>query len=226
MESYAHNPAPFVLASLLVSYPEPQFGEYVKILLKENSLEIPASLRELLAGFRESAPAEDLRSHYIEVFERGQQANSPYETEYGRHRAMAKGQELGDIAGFYKAFGFELETEGANREMLDHVSVELEFYSLLLMKQKYFDEENNQEAAEILLDARKKFLNSHLGRFVGAIARRPGVQQSPYYSQVYHWLESLVDLECQSLGLSPDKTDWIESEKSDTAANCGVGCNE
>lgn len=224
MNFVINNPAPFVLASLLTSYPDPHFEEYVGILMNEAQRPCPEELRSLLENYKESSQVEGLRSHYIDIFERGQNTNSPYETEYGRHRAMAKGHELGDIAGFYKAFGFELETAGANREMLDHISVELEFYSLLLMKQKAFEEEKNQEASEITLDGRKKFLTSHLGRFVGAIARRPGVQESPYYRHVYQWLEQLVDGECQSLGVHPDKTDWIESEKNEETANCGSAC--
>lgn len=214
MDIIVKNPAPFVLASLLTSYPDPRFENYVQIFLEEPELKIPESLRSCLKDYQEPSRVEELRSHYIDVFERGQKTNSPHETEYGRHRAMAKGQELGDIAGFYRAFGFEVESEGANREMLDHISVELEFYALLLMKQQAFAEDKNQEASEITLDGRKKFLLSHLGRFAGAIGRRPGVQESIYYREVYAWLETLLDEECRSLGIAPDKTDWIDSEKA------------
>lgn len=224
MNYSVNDPAPFILASLVTSYPDPNFEKYIQILLKEPEIQIPESLRLELEKYRETPQVESLRSQYIDIFERGQQSNSPYETEYGRHRAMAKGQELGDIAGFYKAFGFDLETEGANREMLDHIAVELEFYSLLLMKQKAFEETENPVAAEITFDGRKKFLTAHLGRFAGAIARRPGVQGNSYYREVYQWLEHLLDEECRSLGIAPDKTDWIESEKAEETANCGAGC--
>lgn len=218
------NPAPFVLASLLTSYPDHNFENYVHLLLNEDAVKLPESLNLQVAQILKNSAVDDLRSLYIDIFERGQSVNSPYETEYGRHRAMAKGQELGDIAGFYKAFGFELETEGENREILDHVSVELEFYSLLLMKQNYFAENENLEATEIILDGRKKFLTAHLGRFVSAIGQRPGVAENPYFKEVYSWVSDLVDQECTSLGVQPVKTDWIESQKNDETANCGATC--
>lgn len=225
METQTTNPAPFVLASLLTSYPDPNFENYVDVLLKEGAATLPAQLEGQVTEIIKSSNVDDLRSLYIDIFERGQAVNSPYETEYGRHRAMAKGTELGDIAGFYKAFGFELETEGEGREILDHVSVELEFYSLLLMKQNYFAENANAEAAEIILDGRKKFLTAHLGRFVSAIGARPGVAENPYYTAVYEWVSHLVDEECTRLGIQPEKTDWIESQKNDETANCGSTCN-
>lgn len=224
METYNTNPAPFVLASLLTSYPDQNFENYVALLMKEETVSLPETLGTQVSQIIKTANVDDLRSLYIDIFERGQSVNSPYETEYGRHRAMAKGQELGDIAGFYKAFGFELETEGEGREILDHVSVELEFYSLLLMKQNYFAENANSEAAEIILDGRKKFMTAHLGRFVSAIGHRPGVMDNPYFKEVYGWVSDLVDQECARLGVLPEKTDWIESQKNDEAANCGVNC--
>lgn len=225
MQTYNTNPAPFVLASLLTSYPDQNFENYVDLLLKEGTVNLPENLKSQVTQIVQTAQVDDLRSLYIDIFERGQGANSPYETEYGRHRAMAKGQELGDIAGFYKAFGFELETEGEGREILDHVSVELEFYSLLLMKQNYFAENQNSEAAEIILDGRKKFLLAHLGRFVSAIGARPSVAENPYFKEVYGWVNNLVDQECALLGIQPEKTDWIESQKTEETANCGTNCN-
>lgn len=225
MQTYNTNPAPFVLASLLTSYPDQNFENYVGLLLKDAAVKLPEDLGGAVAQILQTAQVDDLRSLYIDIFERGQAVNSPYETEYGRHRAMAKGQELGDIAGFYKAFGFELETEGEGREILDHVSVELEFYSLLLIKQNYFAENENSEAAEIILDGRKKFLLAHLGRFVEAIGARPGVMGNPYYKNVYGWVSNLVDQECVLLGIQPEKTDWIESQKNSETVNCGANCN-
>jgi nitrate reductase assembly molybdenum cofactor insertion protein NarJ len=55
---------------------------------------------------------------------------------------MFKATELSDIAGFYRAFGFEMNQEG-DRDMVDHISVELEFYSLLMMKYLYLNKAND-----------------------------------------------------------------------------------
>ena len=143
--SLLESPGPsFVMASLLTAYPEAEFGQNLRILLEDqlNSSFGGPTVRQafgnlqtrLLEVIGSDERLDDLRSEYIDLFDRGRQVNSLYETEYGRERALVKGNELVDIAGFYRAFGFELDGDGERSEMLDHVSVELEFYSLLVLK--------------------------------------------------------------------------------------------
>ncbi len=218
------KPAPFVLASILTAYPMEQASENISILLEDENVNIPDDLKSLILKNSSGEGFLDLQSEYISIFDSGRTANPIYETEYDRRRAMAKGNELGDIAGFYNAFGFSLDPAAEGMEMLDHVSIELEFYSLMLMKQIHLMEAKDQQGVEIVEDGRKKFLQAHLGRFVGAIGRRPGVEGSEFYSKVFTWAANLVDEECKNLNLTIEPADWIESEAlKDGDMSCSLG---
>ncbi|MEK6706028.1 MAG: molecular chaperone TorD family protein [Bdellovibrionota bacterium] len=216
----------FLLASLITSYP---LFEYLEAFLYDNDVndyfskvagaDWNALRGRLITMIDNEAMVDDLRSDYIDIFDRGRNANPLYETEYGRQRAVVKGNELADIAGFYKAFGFEL---GDKTEMLDHVSIEFEFYALLLMKQVSLTEQNDLNGLNVVSDARKKFINDHLGRFVGSILRRPGVFSNEFYTLVFKCCNALVQAECANLGVKPDPATWVEGEPEPAAATaCG-----
>lgn len=223
------SPVDFILASLLAAYPAKSFGEHLQVLLGDEDLRIPDELRgwlmQLAANPQE---VDELRSEYIECFDTGRHVNPLYETEYGRNRSLAKGNELADVAGFYQAFGFELQTQGEHHEMLDHIAVEMEFYALLMMKQAYLTEEKDQEGVDILLDARKKFLDAHLGRFVRALSERPGIQASAPYSLIFRHCCHLVEQECADLGLTPHLTSYEGEAFNTDDSQCGSSdwCNK
>ena len=206
------KPAPFVLASALMSYPMDSMSENIQLLLSDKDIEMSDDLRTLITSKTSPENIQDLQSEYISIFDNGRDANPIYETEYDRRRAMAKGNELSDIAGFYHAFGFELDSSTEGMEMLDHVGIELEFYSLMLMKQLHLTETKDQQGVDVVEDGRKKFLQAHLGRFVGAISRRPGVKNSEFYGQIFNWGAKLVEAECNRLCLTVEPADWIDSE--------------
>lgn len=217
------QPAPFVLASLLTSYPTPDVEESARVLIEDADVKMSDELRSLILKRTAGENLEDLQSEYIDIFDRGRCANPIYETEYGRHRVMAKGNELADIAGFYRAFGFELDANSENNDMLDHVGIELEFYALMLMKQMHLSEINDHDGANIVEDGRKKFLSSHLGRFVRAICSRPGVQESEFYSQILNWSADLIEQECKDLKLDVDQVTWLDDQQSkEEDMNCAV----
>lgn len=87
-----------------------------------------------------------------------------YETEYGLPHEYRQSQELADLAGFYRAFGFQVG--GPKRERPDHLVVELEFMSLLALKTALASQAGNQEQVEICMDASRKFLEDHLGKWI------------------------------------------------------------
>lgn len=159
----------------------------------------------LLAAYPKENFSDDLRSEYIDLFDRGREAIPLYETEYARARTMVKGSELVDIAGFYKAFGLQI-----GPEMVDHIAVELEFYGWLLQKSDYLLEIQDTEGHEIVLDARKKFLKSHLGPFAQAICERPGLAKSEFYSAVFSHCRDLVHAECAKLEVPIERLNWVE----------------
>ncbi|MGZ3773864.1 MAG: TorD/DmsD family molecular chaperone [Pseudobdellovibrionaceae bacterium] len=216
------NPSPFVLASILTSYPDEAFGLNVEALLDDEDIELPVDLREKLQTLvRSEEKLNDLRSDYIAIFDQSKSLNPLYETEYGRERAMFKANELSDVAGFYKAFGFELVQDGSTKEMIDHISVELEFYSLMQMKHLYLQDTEDFEGCEIVFDAMKKFMNDHLGRFVETISKRPGVQAHALYLSIFQWIADIVAKECERTGVKPDKVSWLSSQVEDEAVCCG-----
>lgn len=222
------DPAPFVLASVLASYPMESVSGNVPILLKEESVVLPEALRALILESTSETGIRDLQSEYIAIFDNGRDSNPIYETEYDRRRAMAKGKELSDIAGFYHAFGFGLDPTLDGMEMLDHAGIELEFYALMLMKEIHLSEANDAKGLEIVRDAGKKFLKDHLGRFIGAIARRPGVEASAFFGGVFKWCAQLVADECERLQIEVIPADWVDGESiKEEEMNCGLGggCN-
>lgn len=213
------------LASLLTAYPAEGFTSALDeavAALGDQRAATAMAVRRTLQG---AETIDGLRSRYLSLFETGKGRASLYETEHGRMRGMSKGNDLADIAGFYLAFGLKLddnpENPEAQKEMLDHVAVELEFYSMLLWKQAHLTESGDQEGVFVVQDARKKFLGDHLGRFLAAIASRPEVAADPTYGEVFRWCRDLVAGECESLGVEPAPLDFFEMPEQDDPSECG-----
>jgi nitrate reductase assembly molybdenum cofactor insertion protein NarJ len=91
-----------------------------------------------------------------------------YETEYGLPHEFRQSQELADIAGFYRAFGFDVC--GPTRERPDYLGVELEFMCVLALKEAYAQANGMTEQLEICVDAQRKFVQDHLGQWIGLFA--------------------------------------------------------
>ncbi|MBW7874606.1 MAG: molecular chaperone TorD family protein [Candidatus Cloacimonetes bacterium] len=213
------NPGPFVLASVLSGYPDQNYLVCVSELLKDKDFEILQPLQnklEQLIGNKDFN-VEELSSEYLSIFDLSKSLNPLYETEYGRERSMFKTNELSDIAGFYKAFGFDF-VDGT--EMIDHVSVELEFYSLMMMKLIYLQNEKDLEGVAIVSDGMLKFMRDHLGRFVSSILLRPRVMESQYYSCVFQWIEQLVLQECKRLNINPELQGWFSVSQAEEEVSC------
>jgi len=105
----------------------------------------------------------------------------PYETEYGNEALFQQPQELGDLMGFYQAFGLTM-IRGAH-ERPDHVSCECEFLSFLAMKEAYALEHQQSEMLEETRKAQRLFLKDHLGRFLPTFAKKLSREdRSGFYS--------------------------------------------
>lgn len=125
---------------------------------------------------------------------------SPYETEYDPLVNARKGHELADLLGFYIAFGFKLR-EG---ELPDHLAVELEFLSLLLLKLLYARREGMEEAEAVTSTAIASFLRDHLGRWVEAFAERVETEaESETFRALAKLLRAFIGEECRLLGVAP-----------------------
>jgi len=133
----------------------------------------------------------------------GQDAIVLHETAYGDGgRVAGKPAELADLSGFYLAFGFDLKD--GERELPDHLGTELEFLSLLLIKQAYALEQGWTDQYEIARDAARSFLRDHLGRWTGAV--RDSVAErgdEPAYRALFEAAAAAVARECAAFDAVP-----------------------
>lgn len=128
---------------------------------------------------------------------------SLHETAYGDGRRIAgRTHELADISGFYRAFG--VEPSATNPDLPDHICTELEYYSLLLVKQAYAESRNQLVNRKVTEKAAKTFLEQHLGRWIGALVNnfREHSAASPYL-ELANALQAVVTAECKRLRVRP-----------------------
>lgn len=145
------------------------FQEHSKNLIRcYEELDNGEELRRCLCEVRNAysnVSVETLQTIYNRIVGHTISKECPlYETQYGAAHVFQQVHELGDIQGFYKAFG--LDVSDVERERCDHISVELEFMHFLLYKQAYALENHGEEKAQVCVDAQKKFLKEHVGKWV------------------------------------------------------------
>lgn len=159
-----------------------------------------------------------------------------HETTYS---GTGRSAELADINGFYLAFGFDLRA--GQHEVADHLGMELEFYSLLLLKQAYALEQDWQDKFEITRDAAKAFLADHLGRWIDKVHERAIERQAaPIYRILFEAIAAAVQRECQAFAVRPaplmcSGPDFMqdaafvcpmEQSSADTQAGAGAATDE
>lgn len=93
----------------------------------------------------------------------------PNETAWVRRD---KGAILGDIAGFYAAFGFA--HSNASHEKADHVVTELEYLGLLLVMRAQARARGERRHERTTSHALRRFAADHAGEWLPAIAERLG----------------------------------------------------
>jgi TorA maturation chaperone TorD len=173
-------------------------------------------------------PDDELAGEHLRVFGMGASDCPPYETEY--HSAddtFFRTQQMADVAGFYRAFG--LEHSGGSHERADHVSLELEFASFLLLKKRLarsIEPVNRAgaEQAEICHAARITFLRDHLcwwtPSFAVALDRKA---RGGFYSAVAQLLAALLPVERYRLGIAPPTPPIKPAVEEETSIHeCGA----
>ncbi|MDI6763450.1 MAG: molecular chaperone TorD family protein [Thermodesulfobacteriota bacterium] len=135
---------------------------------------------------------KDLQEGYAGIFETPGKRCALYEANY----LDFPQEEMADIAGFYNAFGFKFE------ERPDHLGAELEFLHLLTMKEAKAVFSGEEKRVELCMDGERKFLSTHPGRWVEAMAEnikeREGLPYFRFASALAGWLRA----EAQYLGLT------------------------
>lgn len=156
----------YKILSLGFSYPEEENWAVIDKLLTMPDDLFEEDVRSGVADFRECFCKNrkrivEIQSEYLAIFDVGRKI-SPYQTEYTAEKVSRKSFELADISGFYSAFGLNLKEEMQYKEALDHISIELEFMAILEWKEQFALENGLKEKADIVGNAKFKFLNDHL----------------------------------------------------------------
>lgn len=131
---------------------------------------------------------------------------SPYETEYGNEALFQQPHEMGDLAGFYRAFG--LVVDATRHERPDHVSCECEFMYVLTLKEQYALDRDDPDMHAETRKAARLFLRDHLGRFGIAFANKLH-QEDPqgFYGALGNLCAAYLDCECRRLGVAAGPID-------------------
>lgn len=163
------------------------------------------AVREPLARFAAVAREVDpvaVAAEYVFLFDR-QVRCPPYEGAYAAAREPAgKAARLADIAGFYAAFG--VTPAAGQPDMEDHVAAELEFMSILALKEAYARGEAHLEGLEVTRGAESGFLADHLGCWPAAFAEAlRAATPIPFYTAAAELLDAWVAAELRALGVRP-----------------------
>jgi DMSO reductase family type II enzyme chaperone len=218
-------------SALAIGFHSPREGSLSRLLTDESKSSLISAVAMLypsrqpdLISLIEAFPSADadgmavLPSRYRELF--GHTARGPvppYETEYGNEALFQQPQELGDLMGFYHAFGLQLKQ--GQHERPDHISCECEFLMFLALKEAYALEHDNREMLAETRKAEKLFLRDHLARFFATfVTRLNGADPLGFYGTLAEFGIRLVMAECArlevssgaaSLGLRPADDDRV-----------------
>jgi len=144
---------------------------------------------------------DDLQAEHRHVF--GLTGSLCYETEYGLPHEYRQSQEMADIAGFYRAFGFE--NGGVIRERPDNLSTELEFMHTLTLKEAYAREADQPEHVEVCVDAQRKFLCDHLAHWLPLFGKRlEQLAVDGVYAELTFLATAFVAAEADRLDAQPE----------------------
>ncbi len=98
------------------------------------------------------------------------------------------------VARLYEEGGFEIDENF--RELPDHIAAELEFLYLLIFRENQARRSGEHEALASIARLRRRFLDEHLGRWVGPFteAVRAGAQ-SDFYRELAELTRRFVRME-------------------------------
>jgi TorA maturation chaperone TorD len=128
---------------------------------------------------------------------------SLHETAYGdAGRLLGKATQLADISGFYLAFGLQPTPVDTHPE--DHITLELEFMSVLALKEAYAVAEGWTEQLEVTREAQVKFIQDHLGTWIDAMVDKLRTcDPHPFYAALGEAVQRLTRAEVARLHVTP-----------------------
>ena len=191
------------------------------------------SVRNIVKALADGSdePHRELQERYDVLFGHAVRGACPaYEMEYGRNEIIRQASDLADLAGFYRAFG--LEIAGAADDRPDHIAAECEFMSALCRKEAHARTQDDNENAEICLDAERTFLRDHLARWLPAFARHvEEADAGGLFGAFARFADAFVKAECSHFDVhagpstlelrTPDPV--LDTQISCASTGCGEG---
>ncbi len=161
------------------------------------------AIEEWISSEGENWNIQDLRDEHRRVFSNVIALDCPpYETLFGNDHVFGQSYVMGDIAGFYSAFGLQLSPD--IHERLDHLSVELEFMHYLAYKESYAILHDGSEKLKTVVEAEKKFVKEHVGRwvplFAGMLKRKADYG---FYKVLADFTSDWIAFDIAFLGVTP-----------------------
>jgi TorA maturation chaperone TorD len=161
------------------------------------------AIEDWISSEGENWKIQDLRDEHRRVFSNVIALDCPPdETLCGNDHVFGQSYVMGDIAGFYSAFGLQLSPD--IHERLDHLSVELEFMHYLAYKESYAILHDGADKLKTVIEAEKKFVKEHIGRWVplfsGMLKRKADYG---FYSILADFTSHWMAFDIAFLGVTP-----------------------
>ena len=190
-------PTEQILSRLLTAESRASLAHAATLLYPEQKTDLVSSIEEL-GQINESSTAT-LASRYRFLFGHTARGEiTPYETEYGNEALFQQPQELGDLMGFYRAFG--LNMRAGTHERPDHISCEFEFLMFLALKEAYALEHNDRDMKAETCKAEILFMRDHVGRFLPAfVGQLQRADRSGFYANLGELCRRFVAAEADRL---------------------------
>jgi TorA maturation chaperone TorD len=233
LEGLLEGARSYQLAAYGFLYPDKNWLTSITSFLaarKEKESPVPEFERVISNALDRSIEAHALAGlgeEYDHLFGVGETILIPmYETEYAMDTIFAKTKELADLNGFYRAFEVELG-EDSKGERGDYVSIELDFMATLMIKEAYARNEAWEDKAGVTLEARKKFLKDHIGRwgptFCTLVNHKSEVE---FYKVLSKSTMELINNDLKNLNVKPGFIEpfekvqkWIQQQSPDNDPN-------
>jgi putative dimethyl sulfoxide reductase chaperone len=191
----------FKVFSLLFRYPNDEIIGLLKAGVSELPIEaLRTDMRDTAEPFMQAmadATTEQITLEYSSLFTGAGLCRSN-ENDYEK-LSFSMTDKLADVAGFYKAFGFDVRDD--NGERPDFVGTELDFINLLLLKQAYAVKNGWTEQSGISADALASFIESHFVNWVLKLcyAMKELASEGGIYATASDALAAMVDSESNRL---------------------------
>jgi DMSO reductase family type II enzyme chaperone len=171
---------------------------------------------------------DDFHYAYVTCFGHTVRGDCPMnEIEYGDIKAdpLFQPHRLADLGAFYAAFGLEMTPDAAQRQ--DHISIELEFLSVLAAKEAYALEHQLDDETALCREAQKKFLREHLGRWTPAFTRRLArMADGTALGALADFTREFIIEDCARFKVTPGSEDLllrpIDESSESLCASCGI----